>query len=88
MQCSYDHFFEVKKKLWQKQEDGKHNGVRYVTNIGKDKVGLGKKFMDAGIQIRHVKSLPPMSFVVSDREICSDHRKGGKWQYGSDSIAE
>ena len=25
--------------------------------------------MGAGIHIRHVKNLPPMSFVVSDREI-------------------
>ena len=75
MQCSYDHFFEVKKKLWQKQEDGKDNGVRYVTNIDKDKVGLARKFMDAGIQIRHVKNLSPMSFVVSDREIAATIEK-------------
>ena len=63
MQYTYDHFFEViKKTLAEAEEDGKHNGIRYVTNIDKDKVGLAKKFMDAGIRVRHVKSLPPMSF--------------------------
>ena len=31
--------------------------------------------MDAGIRIRHVKSLPPMSFVVSDREIAATIEK-------------
>ena len=54
----------MKKKLWQKQEDGKHNGVRYVTNIDKDKVNLTRKFMDAGIQIRHVKNLSPMTCSI------------------------
>ena len=31
--------------------------------------------MDAGIQIRHVKNLSPMSFVVSDREIAATIEK-------------
>ena len=77
MQYSYDHFFEVIKKLWQEdqQEDGKHSGIRYVTSISKDEVGLARKFMDAGIRIRHVKNLPPMSFVVSDSEIAATIEK-------------
>lgn len=64
------------KKLWQKdqQEDGKHSGIRYVTSISKDEVGLARKFMDAGIR-RHVKNLPPMSFVVSDSEIAATIEK-------------
>ena len=90
MQYSYDHFFEVVKKLWQKQQQeyGKHNGIRYVTSIGKDEVDLAKKFMDAGIRIRHVKNLPPVSFVVSDSGNSSDHRKDGNCQDGPKLAAQ
>jgi len=77
LQYTYEHFFEVIKKLSQKeqQEDGKNSVIRYVTSIGKDEVDLAKKFMDAGIRIRHVKGLPPMSFVVSDSEIAATIEK-------------
>jgi hypothetical protein len=33
MQYSYDHFFEIKKKLLQKQKEGEHNGIRCISNI-------------------------------------------------------
>ena len=37
MQCSSNHSFEVKKKLWQKQEDGKDNGVNTLLTLIKTK---------------------------------------------------
>ena len=75
LQYSYNHFFEEKKKLLEKQEKGDHEGVRYISNINKDNVELVKVLLDAGIQIRHVKNLPPMSFGVSDKEASSNNRK-------------
>ena len=80
LQYSYDHFFEVKKKLLQKQREGAHKGIRYITNIDKDNSELAKVFLDAGIQIRHIKNLPPMSFGVSDKEIAATIEKmeGGR----------
>jgi two-component system, OmpR family, sensor histidine kinase VicK len=36
MQYSYNHFFEIKKKLLEKQKKGQHRGIRYVTIIGND----------------------------------------------------
>ncbi|PWU80449.1 MAG: hypothetical protein DLM72_12115 [Candidatus Nitrosopolaris wilkensis] len=75
MQYSYKHFFEIKKKLLQKQKNGQHKGVRYISNIDKDNSRLAKILLDAGIQIRHVKNLPPMSFGVSDKEIAATIEK-------------
>src|SRR5918912_2126978 len=80
MQYSYNYFFEIKKKLLEKQRQGKHKGIRYITKIEKDNIDLVKTFMNSGIQIRHVKNLPPMSFGVSDKEMSATIEKmeGGK----------
>ena len=80
MQYSYNHFFEIKKKLLDKQKKGEHRGIRYVSNINNENLELSKIYLSAGIQIRHVKNLPPMSFGVSDKEISATIEKmeGGK----------
>ena len=69
IQYSHKYFFEIKKKLLDKQKRAEHKGIRYVTNIDDKNVNLAKKYLDHGIQIKHVKNLPPMSFGVSDKEI-------------------
>jgi signal transduction histidine kinase len=80
MQYSYNHFFEIKKKLLDKQKKGEHRGIKYVSNINNENLELSKIYLSAGIQIRHVKNLPPMSFGVSDKEISATIEKmeGGK----------
>src|ERR687887_1670713 len=75
MQYSYNHFFELKKNLLDKQKKGEHKGIRYISNIDKDNVNLVNILLDAGIKIRHVKNLPPMSFGVSDKEIAATIEK-------------
>jgi hypothetical protein len=50
---------------------GKHKGIKYISNIDKDSVELIKTFLGEGIQIRHVKNLPLMSFSVSDKQIAA-----------------
>ncbi len=79
MQYSYNHFFEIRKKLLEKQKKGEHKGFRYISNVTQDNVNL-VVFQDAGIRIRHVKNLPAMSFGVSDREITATIEKmeGGR----------
>jgi two-component system, OmpR family, sensor histidine kinase VicK len=80
MQYSYNYFFELNKKLVDKQKKGEHEGIRYISNINKDNVALARILLDAGIQIRHVKNMPPMSFGVSDKEAAATIEKmeGGK----------
>ena len=80
MQYSYHHFSEIRKKILEKQKKGEHKGVRYISNITQDNEKFVKAFLDAGIRIRHVKNLPPMSFGVSDKEIAATIEKmeGGK----------
>ena len=80
VQYSYNHFFDIKKKLLQKQKNGEHQGIRYISSINKDNADLAKILLEAGIHIRHVKNLPPMSFGVSDKEIAATIEKmeGGR----------
>jgi two-component system sensor histidine kinase VicK len=69
LQYSHNYFFDLKKKLLDKQKRGEHKGIRYVTNIDNDNLYISKLYLKHGIQIRHMKNLPPMSFGVSDKEI-------------------
>jgi signal transduction histidine kinase len=80
MQYSYKYFFNIKKKLLEKQKKGQHKGIRYISRIEKDNVDLVKIYLNYGIQIKHVKNLPPMSFGVSDKEMSATIEKmeGGK----------
>jgi signal transduction histidine kinase len=75
MQYSYNYFFNIKKKLLEKQREGKHKGIRYITKIEKDNIDLVKTILNSGIQIRHVKNLPPMSFGISDKEMSATIEK-------------
>ena len=69
LQYSHNYFFEIKKKLLEKQQKGEHEGVRYITNVDSGNLQISKLYLESGIQIRHMKNLPPMSFGVSDKEI-------------------
>jgi two-component system sensor histidine kinase VicK len=69
LQYSHSHFFDIKKKLLDKQKKGQHKGIRYITNVGKENIQLVKLYVEQGIQIKHIKNLPAMSFGVSDKEI-------------------
>jgi two-component system, OmpR family, sensor histidine kinase VicK len=80
LQYSYNHFFDIKKKLLDKQKKGQHKGIRYITNINKENIQLVKSYIEQGIQIKHIKNLPAMSFGVSDKEIAVtiENMEGGK----------
>jgi hypothetical protein len=69
MQYSHKYFFDIKKKLLERQKRGGHKGIRYVTELNNENVKLAKLYLDSGIQIRHLSNLPPLSFGVSDKKI-------------------
>ena len=75
MQMSYKYLFDTYKKIVEDE------GMRCIVNIdNKDSIGLVKVFLNAGIQVRHVKNMPPMNFGVSDKELAATIEKmeGGK----------
>jgi hypothetical protein len=80
MEYSHNHFSEIRKKILEKQKRGEHKGIRYISNITQDNAKFAKLFLKAGIRMRHVKNLPPLSFGVSDKEIAATTEKmeGGR----------
>ncbi len=75
IQMSYKYLFDTYKKIVEA------GGMRCIVNIDKkDSLDLIKVFLNAGIQVRHVKNMPPMNFGVSDKELAATIEKmeGGK----------
>jgi two-component system, OmpR family, sensor histidine kinase VicK len=76
MQMSYNYLFDSyknvvdkSKKQVQEKEAEQGFGLRWITNIERNSLSLVKKFLQAGINIRHIKNMPPLSFGVSDKEV-------------------
>jgi two-component system, OmpR family, sensor histidine kinase VicK len=94
MQMSYNYFFDTYKELIdrsRKKGGGQGTGgggegrkefdvLRWIINIDNNNMKLVKMFLESGIQIRHVKNMPPLNFGVSDKEVALTIEKleGGK----------
>jgi two-component system sensor histidine kinase VicK len=70
---AHDYSFDTFKEILDLHRDGKHSGIRWVTNIGDNQDGrlfeVIKRFMNLGMEIRHVPIIPPMSFDMSGKEM-------------------
>jgi hypothetical protein len=79
MQFMADNFLEAKKKVITKQSKGEHSGIRYIGDVNRDNLDAAKKFIDAGVQLRHLKMPPQMSFSISDKQVVTtiDNTEGG-----------
>ena len=55
-----------------KYKTGDHDGIRIVTSIGKDNIDLIRAFLKIGVQVRHVKNLPPIDFSGLRQGNCGD----------------
>src|SRR5215469_7312809 len=51
LRYSHNHFFEIRKKLLEKQKKGEHKGIRYISNITKDNAKFAKLFLEAGVRM-------------------------------------
>jgi len=73
MQLVYNNFFDLYKDIInkQKKEGTENNGIKWLTHINDDKnsIEIVLKFLDAGIQVRHIKNLPPMNFSADSKSI-------------------
>ena len=77
---SHEHFFEIKKKLLDKQKRGEHKGIKYITHIDDQNLNLVRLYLDSCIEVKHIQNLPLMSFIISDKKIALTIEKmeGGK----------
>ena len=70
MQMIYNSFFDSYKRLLDKCKNGGHKGIRWIgTIINKDIASdLIELFEDAGVQVRHVKTILPINFVIGGKK--------------------
>jgi signal transduction histidine kinase len=81
MQLIYKNFFDVYRGAVQRHREGRHKGVKWITAINSNnEIALVKSFLNEGINVRHVKSIPLPSFAVSDKMLNSTIEKmeGGR----------
>ena len=81
MELIYNSFFDLYRKILDDYRGGQGKGIKWVINMeGKEGTDLVKKFIDLGMQIRHVKNLSSMNFAVGDKEVNATIEKmeGGK----------
>lgn len=70
IRLAYDNYFELYENILSKYRSGAHKGVRFVTSISdKNSAELIRRFLNIGIQIKHVKNMPPIDFSVSNKEM-------------------
>ena len=71
MQMVYNNFFNLYKDIVEKQKRGEGNGIKWLTYIDdkKNSIDLVKKFINAGVQVKHLKNLPSMNFSVNANSI-------------------
>jgi len=71
MKMSYNFLFDSYKNVLDKYKKGdSREGLRLITSINdKETVDVVNIFLQSGIQARHIKNMPPLSFGVSDKEV-------------------
>ena len=84
----YNNYFDLYEKVMHKYTKAEHEGIRLVTSIDRDSVEIVRKFLDIGIQIRHVKNMPPIDFAVSDKEMVATIEKTESRPNDSESFGQ
>lgn len=69
---TYNNYFDLYKQVMSSFKSGKHRGIRMITKIDNDSMGVFKEFLKLGVQIRHVNNLPPIDFAVSDKAMIAN----------------
>ena len=76
MQLVYDKFFDLYKKILdENKERVNRDGIRWITTIDEDNKDLVKLFLNVGVQIRHLRNLPPMNFAVDNKHFYATFEK-------------
>ena len=66
LKIGYNFFLRWIKDLLEKKKNGPHKGIRILIAISNDNIDLVKKYLDLGIEIRHLKESPFISFGITE----------------------
>lgn len=73
LKLAYQSLFDVYQKIMDKYDKKHHEGIRWIISVnGKEDIELVRLFMDIGIKIKNIKSLPIVNFLVSNKILLSN----------------
>ncbi|MGD9533942.1 MAG: ATP-binding protein [Candidatus Nitrosocosmicus sp.] len=73
---AYNNYFDVYQRICKHKQAFAHDGIRIVTKIDDNNdIITASHFLNLGIEIRHVRNLPPISFAASEREMIATIQK-------------
>ncbi len=73
LKLAYQSLFDVYQKIMDKYDKKYHEGIRWIISVnGKEDIELVRLFMDIGIKIRNIKSLPIVNFLVTNKILLSN----------------
>jgi sugar-specific transcriptional regulator TrmB len=65
----YSNLLDEYRDVLRNRKEGKHKGIRWVTQVTKENLDLVKVFVNEGIEIRHVRNMPPLNFGIYDNAL-------------------
>lgn len=73
---AYNNYFDVYQRICKHKQAFAHDGIRIVTKIDDNNdIITASHFLNLGIEIRHIRNLPPISFAASEREMIATIQK-------------
>ena len=78
----YNNFLDLHKNILDNYKMGIGKGIRWIISIDKDNIDLVTKFLELGMQIKHIKNMPNLNFAIGDREVSCYNRRNGRRKDG------
>lgn len=72
LKLANESFFNIYQIIMDKYENKHHDGIRWIVSVnGKEDVELLRLFMDIGVKIKNIKSVPIVNYVVTNKTFIS-----------------
>ncbi len=76
MRLAYNNHFEIYQQICGNGRKRAHKGIQIITSItDSNDIDIVYKFLALGINIKHVKNLPPINFAASEKEMIATIQK-------------
>lgn len=76
----YRNLLDEYRQAFKMQKEGKHKGIRWIIPVNGENLALVKLFVNEGLQIRHIKDMPPLNFAIDGKVLHAtiESMEGGK----------
>ena len=76
LRLAYNNYFEIYQQICGNGKMRANNGIKIITSItDSNDIEIVNKFLALGINIKHVKNLPPINFAASEKEMIATIQK-------------